>query len=398
MSGLRGAHHGLPGTTITPNPQERHGVIGFELLRDLFASQPLSKLLGAFRGQARTPQYRFASGHGSFSGPYYGIDQASARLSFEQFRMALIELMLDLPDGEAEAIFATIAGGLDGTLSLSELIRELRADPCDRTGRWGRRRVGQIWAPARDANPSVNVRPTQRSAYTAEGGWRKAPTLQKENVTQPPPPPPPPYRVAPPDRTQYNSGANVLSSQVKLGPNAETGYRKPPPPPKVSTAARGRWTHSGRGPQLHASGNDTDCWKDNEKIGQHRRPAPSLPSHIRVVPSASGFTHGSSFRLGSEVPEPPPPPPPPPAAPVILQSQPWVSGYNRSGRDSIQARKEAWAEAEWRAPPPAPPPKSEFKVAPGHLSGWVANECSLGVQEPAAGNALGKCAFCRMEG
>ena len=95
----------------------------------------LTLLLGAFRNQAVRPLYRFADGHGSFSGPYYGLDQPSDKLNLDQFRNALMQLLIHLPDSETEGLFAVMADG-HGLLGIGDLLREIKADPCDAAGRW----------------------------------------------------------------------------------------------------------------------------------------------------------------------------------------------------------------------------------------------------------------------
>ena len=80
-------------------------------------------LLGAFRGQAFRPQYRFSRGAGSFRGPYYGIDQPSDKLTLDQFRNALIELRINMPLAESEAIFAVMADQ-HGMVGIQELMKE----------------------------------------------------------------------------------------------------------------------------------------------------------------------------------------------------------------------------------------------------------------------------------
>jgi len=378
-----------------PNPHDPPGFLGFEVLRAYASQHSHSKLIGALRGQFAQPQHRFGSGHGTFKGPYYGIDQASPRLTLAHFSNALNELQLNLPSGEIEAIFKVIAGSLDGTIGLAELLREIRAEPCDASVRWGRKRTGQIWAGGRQLD-NAKVVPTQRSGYS-DGGYRKAPLLQAENVPPPRPKPPPVsstpgYRVAPSDPTPYNSGANVLRTNILFGPAEETGewHRKPPSgPPKVS---RGKLGHSGRGPQLTGTMaekfDDLDRW-NRDGIGQ-RRPPPVVPNpHARVLaPDPSGFTRAESLFIGGE-PEPPPPPPPPPVMPIVLQANPWVSGYNRSEWSSLQARKEAWANDEAPKKPCKEP--TEFFVAPSRESGWVSNECRVSNEDRP-----GQCAFCRM--
>lgn len=384
-----------------PNPQDPPGFLGFEVLRAYADQHSNSKLIGALRGQIAQPQYRFGSGHGTFRGPYYGIDQASPRLTLPHFRNLLKELNLNLPEGEVDAVFLVIAGSLDGTVGLAELLREIRAEPCDRAARWGRKHTGQIWAEGRRTEPNVRVVPTARSAYS-DGGWRKAPVRQAENVPPPRPQPPPvhgeglPYRVAGSDPTPFNSGANVLRTNIVFGPSEETGtwHRKPPPPPpKVS---RGKATHSGRGPQLHStSDNDPDRWR-RDSIGA-RRPPPVLPVNARVLPpDPTGFTRAESLFIGGE-PEPLPPPPPPPMQPTVLAPSPWVSGYNRGERrDHLQLRKEAWAN-EGASPKKKPVAPSEYYVAPSRESGWVSNECTLCAKEGLEGRP-GQCAFCRLHG
>jgi hypothetical protein len=140
-----------------------------------------------------------------------------------------------------------------------------------------------------------------------------------------------------------------------------------------------------------------------------------------MPPDPSPFTRSSSVFIGG-VPEPPPPPPPPPPTYTVLKANPWVSGYNRSGRNpefertvpsvppewnGVQQRNEAW-ESDINAPPPknqgssewssvrqrkeawafgnAQPPKKkgagaldseDFIVVPSRESGWVSNEGSV---------------------
>jgi hypothetical protein len=406
-----------------------------EVLRAYASHRSNAKLIGALRGQFPPTQYRFGSGHGTFTGPYFGIDQPVPRLTLEQFKGALREMQLNLPQGEIEAVFNTIDGidgDVNGSISLSELLREIRAEPSDRAVYKQRKHLGQIWSESRKPTSSgpenLRVRPTVRSGYSSQDGYRKAPVLPAENVPPPKPQPPPvyadvPYRIAPPDSdsTPFNSGANALKSNVYFGPSEESGewHRKAPPgPPKVS---RGNWAHVGRGPQLHtAEVEHPDRWV-RDTIGQSR-PVPRPTSNARVMPpDPSPFTRSSSVFIGGD-PEPPPPPPPPPPTYTVLKANPWVSGYNRSGRNpefertvpsvppewnGVQQRNEAW-ESDINAPPPknqgssewssvrqrkeawafgnAQPPKKkgagaldseDFIVVPSRESGWVSNEGSV---------------------
>ena len=86
------------------------GLLGFDILRRYVESnQRRVALLGAFRGKAVKSEYRLASGGGTFSGPYFGLDQATDKLTLELFRLALRELYINMPDEESAAIFESMA-------------------------------------------------------------------------------------------------------------------------------------------------------------------------------------------------------------------------------------------------------------------------------------------------
>jgi hypothetical protein len=175
-----------------------------EVLRAYASHRSNAKLIGALRGQFPPTQYRFGSGHGTFTGPYFGIDQPVPRLTLEQFKGALREMQLNLPQGEIEAVFNTIDGidgDVNGSISLSELLREIRAEPSDRAVYKQRKHLGQIWSESRKPTSSgpenLRVRPTVRSGYSSQDGYRKAPVLPAENVPPPKPQPPPVYADVP---------------------------------------------------------------------------------------------------------------------------------------------------------------------------------------------------------
>lgn len=361
---------------------EAPGTIGFEVIRAYLDSHPVARLVGAFRGQAQQPLHRFADGQGTFRGPYFGISQPSARLTFKQFQYALMELCLDIPDSEAKAIFCTIAGSLDGTIGIGELVRELRADPCDRSERWRPQRAGQVWADGRPA-PSAGVRPTRRSGYTV-GGYRPAPPIEPPSHRTPPPPPPE-HRVAPTLSSQFVNGANVLAAQWTMGPSGEMG-RPPPPLPEPKTSY-GRPVSGYPMRLLHGEPDEGDRW-DRDGIGQHRPPRPQGGPVLVLPANRSGYTATSRLDLGND--EPPLPSPLPPAPPsVVYPTGSKPSGYNRGQETNVL--KEAWAEQPWK-PRPKPPPR-EVRVAPTLQSGFT-QHCSLCPAEDRSR----KCAFCRMHG
>jgi len=365
---------------------ESPGTIGFEVMRGYLDSHPTSKLVGAFRGQAQQPLHRFGNGSGTFHGPYFGISQPSARLTFAQFQHALMELCLDLPDSEAEAIFCTIAGSIDGLISLPDLLRELHAEPCDRSQRWRPQRIGQVWTDGRPA-PSASVQPTRRSGYTV-GGYRPAPPPPEPPLHhRAPPPPPPEHRVAPTLSNQFVNGANVLAAQWTMGPSGDMGRAPPPPlPPKTSY---GRPTSGYPIQLLHGDPDEDNRW-EREGIGQTRPPW-SEGGPVRVLPvQRSGFTASIPLELGNDEPEVPPPPQLPPGPVRVVGNKP--SGYNRGNATNVL--KEAWAEKEWQ--PRAKPEPREYRVAPTLSSGFT-RSCSLCEADRVQGRP-GKCAFCRMHG
>lgn len=136
------------------------GFLGLEILRSFLEKRAsnTTALLGAFRGQAVYPVHRL-KGMGTWTGPL-NIESGSARLRLDQFTAALTELNIVLPESEAKAIFDVMS--VNGTLSVSDLIREIRLDPCERSVRWGQ----QYIYPANLDMPSSIVKPTISSGYT----------------------------------------------------------------------------------------------------------------------------------------------------------------------------------------------------------------------------------------
>jgi len=367
---------------------ETAGTLGFEVLREYIDRHPLSKLLGAFRNQSGA-QLLHRGGSGTFQGPYYGIAQPSSRLTFAQFQFVLMELCLNLPDHEVEAIFCTIVGSLDGTMGFADLIWEIRAEPCDRSGRWGRRREGQIWVEGRPS-PSAGVRPTRRSGYSV-GGYRPAPKVPELTAHQPLPPPPPEYRVAPTLNNQFVNGGNVLATHWVVGQEGDGPEKHKPPPHPAKTSYPRNPTSAYPSGLLHGDEDDGDRWSRGG-VGQ-RRP-PQLPTGAARVqqPQRSGYTAEKLLDLGVlEPPAAPSMPQPLPAA-TVLPRDPWTSGYNRGRATNVL--KEAWAK-KCNAPAPKPPPP-EVRVAPTLRSGFTTS-CSICATDRARGQG-GKCAFCRMTG
>lgn len=367
---------------------EAAGTLGFEVIREYIDRHSLSKLLGAFRNQAGAqPLHR--GGSGTFQGPYYGIAQPSSRLTFAQFQFVLMELCLDLPDHEAEAIFCTIVGSLDGTMGFADLIWEIRAEPCDQSGRWGRRREGQIWVEGRPG-PSACVRPTRRSGYSV-GGYRPAPKVPELTAHQPLPPPPPEFRVAPTLSNQFVNGGNVLATHWVVGLEGDGPEKRKPPPRPVKTSYPRNPTSAYPSGLLHGDEDDGDRWSQGG-VGQ-RRP-PQLPFGAARVqpPQRSGYTAEKLLDLG--VPEPPAAPSMPQPLPVatVLPRDPWTSGYNRGQANNVL--KEAWAE-KLNAPASKPLPP-EVRVASTLQSGFTTSR-SICATDGARGQG-GLCAFCRMTG
>ena len=375
------------------------GLRGLEMLRAYTEKnrRNLTALLGAFRNQSARPLYRFAGGRGTFHGPYYGIDQPSDKLTLDQFRNALLELHLELPLAETEAIFTAMADA-HGRVGIVDLVREVRAEPCDRSGRWGRSGLGEPLVADGVAHPA-DVQPTRRSGYSG-GGWRPAPRApayrpapapDKENS----------HRVAPTLSSAYRSGANVLSSQISLGDDARQ-WREPPPPPPPPPPSKAKVGPGGHGsayaqPLLHAAGADTaDRWR-RDGIGV-RRPPPPPPASVREArPSSSGYTHPSSLHLGGGDDAPRAAPPTQPVVWSVAPRNPWQSGYNRGERDLIGPAREAWVPEDWERrgigrDPTAEPPPVDTIVLPTRQSPFT---CSLCEVERDRGRP-GQCAFCRM--
>lgn len=331
-------------------------------------------------------------GQGTFSGPYFGIDQPSDKLNLDQFRNALMELHIHLPLSESEAIYAVMADE-HGLVGIIDLMREIKADPCDASGRWARssKLTGQHQPPNDDPPSVAGVVPTRRSGYTG-GGWRAPPPPPKPHRPAPPPPEKENYRVAPTRSGPYVDGANVLSSQIRMGIDEAEAPEWRKPPQLVPKVMHPRRTPSGyaNGHAVHAPDVDPDAdsgrWQ-RESIGQRRAPPalPTAPPFGSVRPSESGFTHEASIFLGGAPPEPPPAPLQPPAY-TVLPSQPWLSGYNRGQQQNIM--KEAWADEPVRAP--AEP--QECVIYPTRSSGFT-HECTMcEARDPNAG----KCALCRL--
>ena len=428
------------------------GTNGLELLRiwidqhrQRTTNKRLTLLLGAFRGQSTRPLYRFARGGGSFRGPYYGIDQPSDKLTLDQFRNAILELRITMPLAESEAIFTVMADS-DGLIGITELMKELRAEPCDASNRRAASKVIGQHASGDIAGVRMDrVAPTMRSGYTP-GGYRA-------------PPPPPklaqqPHRTAPkmnkenfrplePDedsmRVMYDrtgpfaNGSNVLRSTVgesmaeppAAAPPHVPQHRKAPTRPPTILYPRRTPSAFANEPGVRAADADPQGdsrFRNTDKIGYRRPPPPPpVPPGTRVAPSMSGFTHQDNlFPAGGEAPQreaPPPPPAQSSGVPVrVLKSRGWVGGYTRSERIGpdgeqsgrpedqleIQARKEAWARASPFAqgqlphgtrPYVAPP---DSIIVPTQRTGFT-SECSQDASEAmTAGPPGSKCAMCRL--
>jgi len=371
---------------------------GLEMLRTYIdaSNKRYTLLLGAFRGQAKRPEYRFAGGRGSFAGPYFGIDQASDKLSLDQFRNALMELHINMPLAESEAIFAVMADAY-GLVGIVDLMREMKAEPCAASGRLYRasKGVGQHYPESAETPATAYVVPTRRSGYSS-GGWRAPPPPPKPHRAAPSAPEKENYRVAPTRSGPFVGGANVLSSQIRMGidePEQPPAWRKPPPPPAAVMHPRRTPSGYANSSAVHSADPDAPADEDRwqrESIAARRAP-PALPAHRgKVRPSESGFTHESSIFRGTPPPAAPPPRRRAPVAYAVGPKTPWVSGYNRSERPNIA--KEAWADMlPSEAPPEAPP--AECVIRPTPHSGYTSEQPDAHRER---NQPSGQCAFCRL--
>lgn len=315
------------------------GFIGLDILRQYIEKRRSNRtaLMGAFRGQCTQPQHR-SKGLGTWNGPL-NLESASARLTIGHFRRSLAELGIILPDSESDAIFHVMSVG--GTVSVADLLREIRLDPCDRNSQWGQG-VGQNYLkPSSMPAPKGFMLPTMRSGYTQ--GPHRGPLAPfdaallveplRENLSS---------RIAPTRGSGYaNSVASnnalvshgrLLQKEVEvvrtldaatLGSQAAAIFRSRP------KSAGGTIFATTPG-LLHTANPDGDEWT-REGIGRNR-PKSAAPTHGNPARTeGSGYT-----RLGGV----------PLAQPHgMVESKPervwaraeerfpWTSGYNRGAQE-----------------------------------------------------------------
>jgi len=163
------ANNGIADATFIDEVVMAQGKVGMEVLRAFVQNYGVQKMLGAFRGQGAQTVQRFSSGHGiTGPGPYFGLDQPSTKLNFEQFRRAMRELNMVLPASELEGMFHMLDaigssdGSSDGLIDFDDIIREVNRP----AGHWDRQRIGQVYAPARQVlDPDIKVVPSRRTTF-----------------------------------------------------------------------------------------------------------------------------------------------------------------------------------------------------------------------------------------
>jgi len=380
------------------------GFLGLEILRQFTEKRRtnITALLGAFRGQCERPSHRL-KGSGTWSGPL-NIESGSARLTLPQFRAALLELNISLPERESKAIFNVMA--VNGTLSVSDLIREIRLDPCDRSARWGREGVGHQYLPAAEM-PKLSVLPTPASGYT-QGPHRVARPksaavtrleLQKAKEDWA-------GRIAP-TRTSGYAGAIAQSDWLKQLDAAM--LQKPKPQPAEGDGAEGAarvflsrprsaygTIYASTPGLLHPKEQEPDQYT-REGIGRNRT-KPAEPTGRPAPTEGSGYTRDQGvITLGPDWVDPPKT-----QAPwrVADSRHPWTSGYNRGLKMGIVL--DAWADDEYanregigRKPMPMAEFDPNVPNVPTRGSGYImAQMCSVCQEAPAKKG--GVCAFCRV--
>jgi len=373
------------------------GFIGLEILRSYIDKRRsnLTSLLGAFRGQCNYPQHRLA-GLGTWSGPL-NLESASARLTIGAFRAALVEVGISLPESETEAIFRVMA--VDGTVSIAQLLRELRLDPCDRSGQWGRQGVGQNYLEPSSAPPSIQgVAPSLRSGYT-QGPHMG---LRVPFEVEPPPKPKEAFarRVAPTRSSGYSASVATGEALRHRGTMPREAPAAAPADAaalasEVATIFLTRPRSAALYPVglLHSADPDGDEWK-REGIGRSR-PKSAAPTRSFPAPAEnSGYTRSTGVDLRQ--PEAMAERAPEREWASSDERYPWTSGYSRGSRRTGVA-PEAWAgtferEGIGHATLPAPPP-GPMRVAPTRHSGYH-QTCQTCEMNKARGSGL--CAFCRV--
>jgi len=365
------------------------GFMGLEILRKFVENRGnMTALLGAFRGQCVYPMRRL-KGMGTYTGPL-NLESGSGRLTLNQFRAALMELGIILPERESKTIFNVMS--VAGTIGISDLMREVRLEPCDRSARWGQ----QYPYPVNQEVPNAIVEPTKRSGYTQESFWarpmsaavtkdelkkvkedwagRVAPTLSSG------------YVASVPQHCwmrQPFDGDKLKDSPKKIddGSQAAAMFMLGPPRTRVATGL------------LHPSENDPSRW-DRDGIGRKLLKPEEMPA--RAAPAeGSGYTRDQdSIKLGPTWPDEP-------LKEKVWRmadsNDPWTSGYNRSNREGVKV--EAWPDGVFdrdgigRKPLPMTEFDPNVKVEPTLSSGYV-HMCSI----CQANRALksGVCAFCRV--
>ena len=272
---------------------ERAGLLGFDILRRYAESHRRRvTLFGAFRGKAIKSEYRFANGGGSFSGPIYGLDQPTDKLTLDLFRNALLELYINMPLEESAAIFAMMQDE-NGMVGIVDLMAAVRAEPSDAIQRFSRQRYGQQFAPSKAPLRTERVAPTASSAYTRERGWvprpehRPAPPAPSSNA--------PEHRAAPPPPGAPAAAAAVAAAAAAAAP------QPPLPHPDATRDKRGQFYNGanvltsskgimGADESVKAAQRQGDPSKP--EAPKHRRAPPAPPPNImypRIVPSA--FVH-----------------------------------------------------------------------------------------------------------
>ena len=332
-------------------PDARAGLLGFDILRRYVESNKRRvALLGAFRGKAIKSEFRFAGG-GSFSGPYFGIDQPTDKLTcvlratnvrsrmaatslsprlaassrfhaldsppenalfdprsslityvyvpsrrLDLFRLALLELYISMPLEESEAIFRSMADE-NGMVGIVDLMRECRAEPCDSSARFNRQRYGQQFAPSKAPVRTERVAPTRSSAYTRDPPWvprpqhRPAPQMPvTERAHRKPPPPPPqadPTKGLPHPEATRDKRGQFHNGANVLSSNVSFGSDESVPAARRPTAADEAASLAGSSSSAKAAGSLL-----KGEAAKHRRAPPPPPPNImypRKVPSA--FVH-----------------------------------------------------------------------------------------------------------
>lgn len=378
------------------------GFLGLEILRAFIEKRRtnITALLGAFRGQCARPTHRM-SGMGSWTGPL-NIESGSARLTLGQFRSALMELNITLPPTESQAIFNVMS--VNGTVSVSDLMREIRAEPCERSARWGREGVGNEYMPNREAMMNAIVLPTPISGYTqgphrimrpqSAAVTRAELTKLKEQWAG---------RIAPTQTSGYAGSVKYTNDLIKqIG-----GDAKPvkPAPKAVDDGSEASSLYRSRPRSaygtiyastpglLHSQEEDPDHWV-RDGIGRSKlkpvevfgRPAPT---------EGSGYSRDQGqLDLSQPWVEKPKPAM---AWRMADNKYPWTSGYNRGLRANYvpdEPDENGWSrEGIGRKPPAMALLDPNVKVEPTRHSGYH-QMCSL--DEAAKAQKERLCAWCRV--